>query len=67
MRDLARHGLLIAPLIAAGVTCLLLAFAPTAHTPSADHMTGHVQVHEVVTVPYTPAQEVATTYARHAR
>ena len=63
MHDLARYGLPIAFLIAAGVTCLLLAFAPTAHTPGTDRMTGHVQVHEVFTVPHTPAQEVATTYA----
>ena len=63
MRDLARFGLPLAFLIAAGVTCLFLAFAPTAHTPGPDQMTGHVQVHEVVTVPYTPAQEVATTHA----
>ena len=63
MRDLARYGLPIAVLIAAGVTCLFLAFAPTAHTPGPDQMTGHVQVHEVVTVPYAPAQEVVTTHA----
>ena len=63
MRDLTRFGLPIAFLIAAGVTCLFLVFAPTAHTPGPDQMTGHVQVHEVVTVPYTPAQEVTTTHA----
>ena len=63
MRDLARHGLPIAALIAAGAMCLFLAFAPAAHTPSADRVTGHVQVHEVVTVPHTPAQEVITTHA----
>ena len=63
MRDLARYGLPIAFLIAAGVTCLLLAFAPTAHTPGIDRMTGRVQVNEVVTVPYMPAQEVTTTHA----
>ena len=63
MRDLARYGLPLAFLIAAGVTCLLLVFAPTAHTPGPDQMTGHVQVHEVITVPYTPAQEVSTTHA----
>ena len=40
MRDLARYGLPIAALIAAGVTCLFLAFAPTAHTPGPDQMTG---------------------------
>ena len=33
MRDLARYGLPIAVLIAAGVTCLILAFAPTGHPP----------------------------------
>ena len=63
MHDLTRFGLPIAFLIAAGVTCLFLAFAPTAHTPGPDQMTGHVQVHEVVTVPYMPAQEVTTTHA----
>ena len=63
MSDIARFGLPIAVLIAAAVTCFLIAFAPTAHTPSGDHMTGHVQVHEVFTVPYTPAQEVVTTDA----
>ena len=63
MSDLARFGLPIAVLIAAAVTCLLIAFAPTAHTPGIDRVTGHVQVHEAVTVPYTPAQEVITTYA----
>ena len=63
MRDLTRFGLPLAFLIAAGVTCLFLAFAPTAHTPGPDQMTGHVQVHEVVTVPYMPAQEVTTTHA----
>ena len=63
MRDLARYGLPLAFLIAAGVTCLFLVFAPTAHTPGPDQMTGHVQVHEVTTVPYTPAQEVSTTHA----
>ena len=49
MRDLARYGLPIVFLIAAGVTCLFLAFAPTAHTPNGDRVTGHVQVNEVVT------------------
>lgn len=63
MHDLTRFGLPIAALIAAGVTCLFLAFAPTAHTPGPDQMTGHVQVHEVVTVPYMPAQGVVTTHA----
>ena len=63
MRDLARYGLPLALLIAAGVTCLFLVFAPTAHTLGIDRMTGHVQVHEVVTVPYTPAQEIVTTHA----
>ena len=63
MRDLARHGLLIACLIAAGVTCLFLAFAPTAHTPGPDQMTGQVHVNEAATVPYTPAQEAITTHA----
>ena len=63
MRDIARYGLPIAFLIAAGVTCLFLVFAPAAHTPSGDRVTGHVQVNEVVTVPYMPAQEVITTHA----
>ena len=63
MRDLARFGLPIAVLIAAGVACLFLAFAPTGHTPNGDRVTGHVQVHEVVTAPYTSAQEVITTRA----
>ena len=63
MRDLARYGLPTAFLIAAGVTCLFLAFAPTAHTPGPDQMTGNVQVNEAFTVPYTPTQEVATTHA----
>ena len=63
MRDLTRYGLPLAFLIAAGVTCLFLAFAPTTHTPGTDQMTGHVQVHEVVTAPYTSAQEVITTRA----
>ena len=63
MRDLARYGLPIAVLIAAAVTCFLIAFAPTANTPSGDRVTGHVQINEVVTVPYTPAQEVTTTHA----
>ena len=63
MRDLARYGLPIAVLIAAAVTCFLTAFAPTANTPSGDRVTGHVQINEVVTVPYMPAQEVTTTHA----
>ena len=63
MHDLTRFGLPIAVLIAAGVTCLFLVFAPTAHTPGIDYMTGHVQVNEVVAVPHTPAQEVVTTHA----
>ena len=63
MHDIARFGLPIAALIAAGVLCLFLAFAPTAHTTSGDRVTGHVQINEVVTVPYTPAQEVVTTHA----
>ena len=63
MRDLARYGLPIAALIAAGVTCLFLAFAPTAHTPGPDQMTGQVHVNEAVTVPCTPAQEAITTQA----
>ena len=63
MHDLARYGLPIAILIAAAVTCFLIAFAPTANTPSGDRVTGHVQVNEVVTVPYMPAQEVITTHA----
>ena len=63
MSDIARFGLPIAALIAAGAMCLFLAFAPTAHTPSGDRVTGHVQVHEVATVPYTPTQEVITTHA----
>lgn len=64
MHDIARFGLPIAVLIAAGVTCLFLTFAPTAHTPGIDYMTGRVQVHEVVTVPYQPATtEEATTNA----
>ena len=64
MRDIARFGLPIAVLIAAGVTCLFLAFAPTAHTPGPDQMTGHVQVNEAVTVPYKPhAGEAVTTRA----
>ena len=63
MHDLARYGLPIAVLIAAAVTCFLIAFAPTAHTPNGDRVTGHVQVHEVATVPHTPAQEVITTHA----
>ena len=61
MSDIARHGLPIAVLIAAGVTCLFLVFAPTAHTPDTDHMTGHVQVNEVHTVPYQPATTEETT------
>lgn len=63
MSDIARFGLPIAVLIAAAVTCFLIAFAPTAHAPSGDRVTGHVQVHEVATVPYTPTQEVVTTHA----
>ena len=63
MRDLTRYGLPIAVLIAAGVTCLFLAFAPPAHTPGPDQLTGHVQVNEVATVPYMPAEEVVTTRA----
>ena len=63
MRDLARYGLPIAALIAAGAMCLFLAFAPAAHTPGGDRVTGHVQINEVVTVPYMPAQEVTTTHA----
>ena len=63
MHDLARYGLPIAFLIAAGVTCLFLAFAPTAHTPGIDRVTGHVRVNEVVTVPHMPAQEAVTTRA----
>ena len=63
MSDIARFGLPIAALIAAGAMCLFLAFAPAAHTPSGDRVTGHVQVNEVVTVPYTPAQDVVTTHA----
>ena len=63
MHDLPRYGLPIAALIAAGVTCLLLAFAPAAYTSNGDRVTGRVQVNEVATVPYTPAQEVITTHA----
>lgn len=63
MHDIARYGLPIAFLIAAGVTCLFLVFAPTAHTPGTDHMTGRVQVHEVVTVPYIITGEAVTTDA----
>lgn len=63
MPDLTRFGLPLAFLIAAGVTCLFLVFAPTAHTPGPDQLTGHVQVNEVFTVPCTPAQEVVTTHA----
>ena len=63
MSDIARFGLPLAALIAAGAMCLFLAFAPTVHTPGPDQMTGHVQVNEVFTVPYTPAQEVVTTRA----
>ena len=65
MSDIARFGLPIAALIAAGAMCLFLAFAPPppAHTPNGDRVTGHVQVHEVITVPHTPAQEVITTHA----
>ena len=63
MSDIARFGLPLAALIAAGAMCLFLAFAPTAHTPSGDRVTGHVQVHEVFAVPHTPAQEVVTTHA----
>ena len=63
MRDIARFGIPIAALIAAGAMCLFLAFAPTTHTPSSDRVTGHVRVNEVATVPYTPTQEVITTHA----
>ena len=63
MHDLARYGLPIAVLIAAGVTCLFLVFAPTAHTPGIDYMTGRVQVHEVVTVPHIVTGEAVTTNA----
>ena len=64
MHDIARFGLPLAFLIAAGVTCLFLAFAPTAHAPGIDYMTGRVQVHEVATVPYQPTTtEEATTNA----
>ena len=63
MSDIARFGLPVAALIAAGAMCLFLAFAPTAHTPTGDHVTGHVQINEVATVPYTPTQEVVTTHA----
>ena len=63
MRDIARFGLPIAVLIAAAVTCFLIAFAPTANTPSGDRVTGHVQINEVITVPYMPAQGVTTTHA----
>ena len=63
MRDIARFGIPIAVLIAAAVTCFLIAFAPTAHTPNGDRVTGHVEINEVVTVPYMPAQEVTTTHA----
>ena len=63
MSDIARFGLPLAALIAAGAMCLFLAFAPTAHTPNGDRVTGHVQVSEVAPVPYTPAQEVVTTHA----
>ena len=47
MRDIARFGIPIAVLIAAAVTCFLIAFAPTANTPSGDRVTGHVQINEV--------------------
>lgn len=63
MSDIARFGLPIAVLIAAAVTCFLIAFAPTSHAPSGDRVTGHVQINEVATVPYTPTQEVVTTHA----
>ena len=63
MSDIARFGLPIAVLIAAAVTCFLIAFAPTSHAPSSDRVTGHVQINEVATVPHMPAQEAVTTRA----
>ena len=61
MSDIARFGLPIAVLIAAAVTCFLIAFAPTAHTPGPDRMTGQVHVNGVVTVPYKPHTGEAVT------
>ena len=62
MRDIARFGLPIAVLVAAAATCAFLLFAPTVHAPGIDRMTGHVQVHQVVTVPHesAPAEEATT-------
>ena len=62
MSDIARFGLPLACLIAAAATCLFLLFAPTAHTPSADRITGHVRVNPAIATPYTPdtAKEATT-------
>lgn len=54
MSDLCRFGLPVACLIAAAATCFLIAFAPTAHTPGIDRMTGHVRVNPAIATPYTP-------------
>ena len=63
MSDIARFGLPLAILIAAGVTCLLIAFSPPAHTPGPDQMTGQVRINEVVTVPHIVTGEAVTTDA----
>ncbi len=64
MSDPLRYGLPIAFLIAAGVTCLFLAFAPSAHTPGPDQMTGQVRINPVVTTPYiTDTGEAVTSDA----
>lgn len=63
MPDFARYGLALAFLIAAGVALLFLAFAPTAHTPHADQMTGEVRINPVQHTPYTPTVEKVTANA----
>lgn len=63
MRDHLRFGLVFALLIAAGVVCLFLAFAPTAHTPGPDQMTGQVRINEVIPVPHTPTFSQEATNA----
>lgn len=62
MRDLARHGLLIACLIAAAVVCVFLALTPTA--PADDRIVGTYHGHAVTPAPYIhPDYAGATTDA----
>ena len=62
MRDLTRHGLLFAVLIACAVVCMFLAATP--QPPADDQIVGPHIGHEVTPAPYThPDYAGATTDA----